>query len=502
MTSTAATARPPWVLLGAITALAFALRLSAIDQSLFGDELLTYDIVGRHSLIDVLRALRAAPESTPPLHYALAWAATKVGDPTVSVRIPSVLAGTATVPVVYGLGSHLRSRTTGLLAALVAALAPFAIYYSTEARSYALVAFLVASSTLSLLHAMDDGRRRFWVMFWVVTTLALYTHYTAMFPIAFQFAWAIWRSPRRKPLLVSHVAVVVAYLPWVPFLRGNALEVIGKLDPLTPTFAVKSVFRVIFAFPYARLADVPGPLALVVGALAVALATAGAVVRFISRSGSRRDGDPRPGRPLPTAILVVGLALSTPAGLLLYFALTGTDIYAPRYLIASLPALLVLLALTLRVGPRRLVLVTTVLAVGAFTLAAVYALQPRGDRPRLRQAAAFIESRSRPGDVVLHAALPVTPNTALRRDIEIYFDKPLRVWTSFTFRSGSAILGRDGDLRAWKAARAGARVFVVGPVFGVALLPVPPPRYRLRQVDRRTYPGLEPIHVVEYERER
>jgi hypothetical protein len=94
-------ARPHHALLavGGLTLLAFALRLSGIDQSLFGDEVILFNVVHDRGLGDLLEVVHDT-ESTPPLHFLLAWASAQIGDPTIWVRLPSVLLGAATVPLV------------------------------------------------------------------------------------------------------------------------------------------------------------------------------------------------------------------------------------------------------------------------------------------------------------------------------------------------------------------------------------------------------------------
>ena len=65
------------------------------------------------------------------------------------MRLPSLIAGTATIPLVYLLGVRTLGRTAGLIAAAVIALSPFMIYYSVEARAYALM--------IALLTRLDAG---------------------------------------------------------------------------------------------------------------------------------------------------------------------------------------------------------------------------------------------------------------------------------------------------------------------------------------------------------
>ena len=173
---------------GALTLLGFAIRLANFDQSLLGDELSTYWIINGHSLGDVLSSVRSNDEITPPLYFILGWLSLKIGSDPEWVRLPSLLAGTATIPLVYMLGARTVGRAAGLLAAAVFALSPFMIYYSDEARSYALMIALLTASTLALLIALESGRARWWAVYAACSCGALLSHYTCVFPLAAQFA--------------------------------------------------------------------------------------------------------------------------------------------------------------------------------------------------------------------------------------------------------------------------------------------------------------------------
>src|SRR2546423_2619744 len=89
--------RGVWAAVAGLTAIAFGLRLAELHQSLFGDELFLYRIVAHHGLGRVF-ALVHDTESTPPLHFVLAWLGAKLGDPTVGMRVPSLVAGAPPPP--------------------------------------------------------------------------------------------------------------------------------------------------------------------------------------------------------------------------------------------------------------------------------------------------------------------------------------------------------------------------------------------------------------------
>ncbi len=82
------------------------------------------------------------------LYYALLrWWIRVAGSSEISLRLPSVIAATAAVPLTYALGAELVDRRVGLLAALLMAINVSCIQYAQEARSYAMVGMLVALSS-------------------------------------------------------------------------------------------------------------------------------------------------------------------------------------------------------------------------------------------------------------------------------------------------------------------------------------------------------------------
>jgi hypothetical protein len=123
------------IAVGGLAAVTVFLRFSQIHQSLVGDEVFTYrDIAGR-SFQSVLTNVHTGGENSPPLYFVLAWASAKLGDPTVWIRLPSIIAGAAIVPVIYAIGRETVGRAAGLVAAAIFALGPFSFYYGVEARS-------------------------------------------------------------------------------------------------------------------------------------------------------------------------------------------------------------------------------------------------------------------------------------------------------------------------------------------------------------------------------
>src|SRR5919198_2677847 len=118
-------ARTTWLAVAALSALALGARLALLGQSLFADELSTWWIVSTHGLGGVISTVHSDAEITPPLYFVLAWLVTRIHESPELLRLPSLLAGVATVPLTYLLGERTVGRAAGLVGAVLVTLSPF-----------------------------------------------------------------------------------------------------------------------------------------------------------------------------------------------------------------------------------------------------------------------------------------------------------------------------------------------------------------------------------------
>ncbi len=211
-----------WIVAG-LTILAAALRFATLGvQAYHHDEIVTASRVLRGGFWHAMEAVGFS-ESAPPLYYALAWFWTQLtGTGEVGLRSVSALAGVATVPVAYLLGAELHERRAGIVAAALVAVNPMLLWYSQEARSYSLLVLLTALAALYFIRALS---RTSWgrgdlVLWGVFSALALATHYFAIFPIAFEAAWLLWR--RRRAALAGLWIVGLVGLALTPLVIHQA----------------------------------------------------------------------------------------------------------------------------------------------------------------------------------------------------------------------------------------------------------------------------------------
>jgi mannosyltransferase len=183
-----------WPLL-AILLLAAALRLSTLGlQSFWYDEAFTPVHVLRVSLGATLHNV-VHTENTPPLWYMLEWLISRVlGTGVVALRLLSALAGIATVAVAWAIGSELAGRRAAIVTATLVAVNPLFVWYSQEARAYALFVFTTSLALLCFLRAMRELTNRRLLEFALSASLALLTHYFAVFLVIPMALWLIWQA--------------------------------------------------------------------------------------------------------------------------------------------------------------------------------------------------------------------------------------------------------------------------------------------------------------------
>lgn len=218
---------------------AFALRIYRIDaQSLWYDEGFSIALArsGLSECIDW-----TAQDVHPPLYYLLLHFWIRMcGDHALATRLFSLLVSVAAIPVLYHLARKTMSQVAGLVAALLAAVSPFYVYYAQETRMYALVTLFTLLSSYILLELTTEGRatprRRFylWCGFVAADVAAAYTHYFSFFVLAFQgFYYLLWwlrRSRKARELLPGALAIgawCLAYVPWVPILLNRYVSDTG-----------------------------------------------------------------------------------------------------------------------------------------------------------------------------------------------------------------------------------------------------------------------------------
>jgi mannosyltransferase len=305
-----------------LMAVAAALRFATLDQqSYWYDEAITASLL-EGSLIDVFRGILDT-ESTPPLYYVLGWLwAQLVGGDEFALRSLSALAGTLIVPVAYAAGRIVATVRIGLAAAALAAVNPMLIWYSQEARAYALLALMGGASFVCFALARSDPSRRRFVAWAIVGGLAIATHYFAGFVVAAEALLLLRAYPRSRELrwAVGAVAgVAIALLPLAALqARHRRLGWVGGID--LSERVTEALQRLVAAAQPSSWAGATGAeLTPHVWILALAVLLVAAVLLVTRASRQERAG-------AILALLVAALGVGVPIAMALVAdAFTGGD---------------------------------------------------------------------------------------------------------------------------------------------------------------------------------
>jgi 4-amino-4-deoxy-L-arabinose transferase-like glycosyltransferase len=355
------------------------LRLHGLGgESLDGDELASW-LQAKDSILDMIK--RTAHDNYPPLHNLALFAAIKFfGNSGWGLRLPSVIFGTANIAVLYWLGTMTVGRIAGLIAAALLALSPLHIWFSQEARMYTLLALAATLYSATSFHYLraPSFPRAVWVS---LAGLALvYSHpYGTLDWVSIAAAFGICVLPpiSAEPRTVrvwtsSNIVIGVGFVPWALILahRAHLLAVNGFWipAPFSP-----GIFNDLLKF-------VGGPLLAGIVLIGVVLGVIG-----------RLRGD--------VAVLCTWIFAPPLTGILA--SILSTPIFFGRYVIGSLPPLLLLSAFgwtRYGKGSHIAILSPAILAISGLALLQYNDPYPKED---LRGVGSFLAAREQPTDCVL-----------------------------------------------------------------------------------------------------
>lgn len=215
----------PARLVWAVAVLGGLLRFYGYDRlSLWLDE--GFTVMFARLPWDQVLGLRGAYDPHPPIYYALVKLASMLAPEVGAGRLLSVIAGTLTIPVVYVMGRKLFNPWAGLAASVVVALSPLHVWYSQEARQYAVAFLPVALSYYALLSFYREPRWGWALLYGASTLASMYIDYSPLYALLPQFAILLLvlrkHGQRAIPLFASGVMAVTGYLPWVPQLLATS----------------------------------------------------------------------------------------------------------------------------------------------------------------------------------------------------------------------------------------------------------------------------------------
>jgi uncharacterized membrane protein len=391
--------------------LAFALRIYRLPQlSLRADEAATV-FEASVEWDDLIREL-SKPGPHQPLYPLLLHGWMRLaGDGELSVRYLTLIGGVLLLPLVYVLGRRLfpgETPAVSLWASLLVAINPLLIWDAQDNRMYPLLAVFNAASfywSLSILQHRGGWMR--WLGYIASTTLALYTHYLAVFLVLTEnVVWTvlIWGRPRRWQRMgqwvAAQVAVALLFAPWMLKTATTVSQYSTDFLPLVQ--AGEMLRRTLVGLSLGRSVGSQTGIYLVVGFLVV-----GALGLWLP-AGRWRKAQLEDRFTQASSLLVLLVYLVVPILAIAIFSILRFPIFDERYIMLSLPAYLMILGRGLSdlslPGPRRWVAVLGliwILAASGFSLHNYYSVPRHMKGIDWRSYVTRLLAYAQPGDVLI-----------------------------------------------------------------------------------------------------
>ena len=226
----------------ALLLLGFGLRLCRLTfHSLWLDETVSIYLAS-FPLSEIFRQGMSLQEPNPPLYHLVLSAWMRLfGTSEAGARLLSVFAGTLYLPGVYILARRLFSPRVALIASMLAAVNPFLVWYSQEARMYALVATLSAWSLYCFVRALDTPRWYWWTAYVGLTVASLYTHFYAVFLLPAELIFLVlYARTHRAALRRGALAWALSLLSFAPWL-WRAWELSATTPSWRPALGLSSM---------------------------------------------------------------------------------------------------------------------------------------------------------------------------------------------------------------------------------------------------------------------
>ena len=337
------------------------------------------------------------------------------GTGEAALRTPSAVCGVLTVPALVWLSWRWLGRETAGWAAWLGALSPFLVWYSREARPYAMLMLLVCVSSALMLELSRMASLRRGALYFLSVAVGVLAAPAFGFVLPLHLRWWL-ADPAARPRRMLQTAVAVALLaaialPWVPQVR--AIWDWNRLHPGHVATAAETPLRGRTTF---HLAAVPYAMFVFAAGYTIGPSTRELRAQATLATLTRHAGEIAAVTLLCGAIALLGLAalarrrrvwdavlwLGVPMLVVSWFALSNFKVFHPRYLTSAMPLVVLVAAAGFAdLGRRARAAFAVLLAlVWGVSLANLYG-SPAYAKEDLRGAARYVAAAARPQERVM-----------------------------------------------------------------------------------------------------
>lgn len=381
-----------------ILTISLVLRLIALNQSLWLDEAINVNNAAALDLKSLVLNYSLGDFHPPLYHILLRGWILLFGSSEIAVRIPSIIFGVITVYLTYLIGKKLFEEKTALIGATLAATAPLHIYYSQEARMYALAAATATASVYFFISLLKKDTLGSWLGFVISTTLMLYSDYLPYFLIPIYIIYLVVErkivgKATLRAFIPAFLAIFLFLIPWLVILPK---QIVGGLSvaAATPAWAqvvgqkeIKNLLITPVKFTIGRISNDNNLI------YAFLFAPIGIFVSFLFLVSLFRISRLR---------LFLWYWLFGPITLA-YLISSFIPIFAYFRLIFALPAFYLIIASATNIinwPPQTRFLLAIVLSINLVS-ASIYFLNPKFQRENWKDAVSWVRQNSTPQTIVL-----------------------------------------------------------------------------------------------------
>ncbi|WP_291130385.1 glycosyltransferase family 39 protein [Flavobacterium sp. UBA7682] len=211
----------------AILIFAAILRFYHLDyQSIWLDEIHTMlEANPKQSMSDVYVAISTG-EQMPPLYFYSIYFLFKIfGYTTIVARVFSAVLGIISIFTIYQFGKELYSKQVGLIAALLLCLNPFHLFFSQEARPYIILLIFTILAFTALVKFVKKPNRKNAIFYGLFAGLMLSSHFFGLFVIVSQyFVLLVFlilsdKATRVSFFVNSFISGIVTLLLFIPAIK-------------------------------------------------------------------------------------------------------------------------------------------------------------------------------------------------------------------------------------------------------------------------------------------
>ncbi len=196
-----------------------ALCIGNLRQSIWFDE--SYSAYLTHYDYGKVWDLTAQDVHPPLYYFVLKTWAHFFGHTDVAMRMLSVVFGAIAILFAYLWLKYKYGATAAITATTLLVISPIFIRYGQEMRMYTMVLAIVFVATYVLQLAIDNGRKRWWIIYALLLAAGMWTHYfcaLAWFAHLIYLVFVYKKKIFQKKIILTYVFAVLLFLPWMPSL--------------------------------------------------------------------------------------------------------------------------------------------------------------------------------------------------------------------------------------------------------------------------------------------